>query len=71
MQTHAVRSRRRLPAAALLLTACAVAGPALHAQGGQPAVAFVPVTDAMLQAPSPDDWLMWRRTLDGWGFRCG
>ncbi len=27
-----------------------------------------PVTDAMLQAPSPDDWLMWRRTLDGWGF---
>ena len=29
---------------------------------------FVPVTDTMLQAPSPDDWLMWRRTLDGWGF---
>lgn len=29
---------------------------------------FVPVTDAMLQAPSPDDWLMWRRTLDGWGY---
>ena len=27
-----------------------------------------PVTDAMLQAPSPDDWFMWRRTLDGWGF---
>ena len=29
---------------------------------------FVPVTDAMLQSPSDDDWLMWRRTLDGWGF---
>ena len=29
---------------------------------------FVPVTDAMLQDPSPDDWLMWRRTLDGWGY---
>ena len=29
---------------------------------------FVPVTDAMLQEPSPDDWLMWRRTLDGWGY---
>ena len=30
--------------------------------------AFVPVTDAMLQNPSPDDWLMWRRTLNGWGY---
>ena len=30
--------------------------------------AFVPVTDAMLQNPSPGDWLMWRRTLDGWGY---
>ena len=29
---------------------------------------FVPVTDAMLQSPSADDWLMWRRTLDGWGY---
>jgi PQQ-dependent dehydrogenase (methanol/ethanol family) len=30
--------------------------------------AFTPVTDAMLQAPAPEDWLMWRRTLDGWGY---
>ncbi len=29
---------------------------------------FTPVTDAMLADPSPDDWLMWRRTLDGWGY---
>ncbi|HLF11668.1 MAG TPA: PQQ-binding-like beta-propeller repeat protein, partial [Gammaproteobacteria bacterium] len=29
---------------------------------------FVPVTDAMLQAPDPADWLMWRRTLNGWGY---
>ena len=29
---------------------------------------FVPVTDAMLQDPAPEDWLMWRRTLDGWGY---
>ena len=29
---------------------------------------FVPVTDAMLQKPDPADWLMWRRTLDGWGY---
>ena len=29
---------------------------------------FVPVTDEMLQKPSPSDWLMWRRTLDSHGF---
>ena len=29
---------------------------------------FVPVTDAMLQNPAQGDWLMWRRTLDGWGY---
>ena len=29
---------------------------------------LVPVTDAMLQNPDPADWLMWRRTLDGWGY---
>ncbi len=34
----------------------------------QPARAFVPVTDAMLQDPAPGDWLMWRRTLNGWGY---
>ena len=29
---------------------------------------FKPVTDAELQNPDPDDWLMWRRTLDSWGY---
>ena len=29
---------------------------------------MVPVTDAMLQDPDPGDWLMWRRTLDSWGY---
>jgi alcohol dehydrogenase (cytochrome c) len=29
---------------------------------------FVPVTDAMLQNPDPANWLMWRRTLDSWGY---
>ena len=29
---------------------------------------FLPVTDAMLQDPAPADWLMWRRTLDSWGY---
>ena len=27
-----------------------------------------PVTDAELQDPGPDEWLMWRRTLNGWGY---
>ena len=35
---------------------------------GQSPTEFVPVTDAMLQDPAPGDWLMWRRTLDGWGY---
>jgi PQQ-dependent dehydrogenase (methanol/ethanol family) len=29
---------------------------------------FVPVTEAALLHPDPDDWLMWRRTLDLWGY---
>ena len=29
---------------------------------------FIPVTDAMLQHPAAGDWLMWRRTLDSWGY---
>ena len=29
---------------------------------------FRPVTDAMLLAPDPGDWINWRRTLDGWGY---
>lgn len=29
---------------------------------------FVPVTDTMLQNPDPANWLMWRRTLDSWGY---
>src|SRR6266542_5151008 len=27
-----------------------------------------PVTNAMLADPDPADWLMWRRTLNSWGF---
>ena len=29
---------------------------------------FPAVTDAMLQNPDPADWLMWRRTLNSWGY---
>src|SRR5438093_5487515 len=34
----------------------------------QSAARFVPVTDAMLENPDPADWLMWRRTLNSWGY---
>jgi alcohol dehydrogenase (cytochrome c) len=29
---------------------------------------LTPVTDQMLRNPSPNDWLNWRRTYDGWAF---
>ena len=33
------------------------------------AVAFAqPVTDKMLAERDPADWLMWRRTLNSWGY---
>ncbi len=35
---------------------------------GQSSPEFKPVTDAMLQDPAAEDWLMWRRTLNGWGY---
>ena len=48
-----------------------VAAAALAATGlaqAQQDAAFVPVTDAMIQQPDPEDWLSWRRTLDSWGY---
>jgi PQQ-dependent dehydrogenase (methanol/ethanol family) len=56
---------RRSPALAALSLALAAAFTA-HAQTGERP--FVPVTDAMLKSPAPGDWLMWRRTLNGWGY---
>jgi alcohol dehydrogenase (cytochrome c) len=53
-------STQRTLALAVLLVATSVAA--------QPQTEFVPVTDRMLQNPDPADWLMWRRTLDTWGF---
>lgn len=29
---------------------------------------FTPVTEQMIENPSPNDWLMWRRTQNSWGF---
>jgi alcohol dehydrogenase (cytochrome c) len=42
------------------------AAPSGLAQTGERA--YTPVTDAMLKDPAPGDWLMWRRTLNGWGY---
>ncbi len=51
---------------ASLAAAAACLGPvAVHAQSSGE---FVSVTDAMLRRPAPEDWLMWRRTLDSWGY---
>ena len=55
--------RRRSVAAVVAIVLAWIAYPA--AQTGED---FVPVTDAMLEDPAPGDWLMWRRTLDGWGY---
>jgi len=40
------------------------AGACLGQSSGHPST----VTDEMLRNPDPADWLMWRRTLDGWGY---
>ena len=61
---------RRVPGL-LVIPLVAALGGALAvpaAAQAQPESDFVPVTDAMLQDPAPGDWLMWRRTLDGWGY---
>ena len=70
-RTEGVRFRRsttvRPPStAALLLLGLALETAPVAAQA--PRAEFVPVTDAVLQDPADEDWLMWRRTLDGWGY---
>ena len=52
----------------LVTTAALVMVPAAGPTSAQVPDDFVPVTDAMLQDPADEDWLMWRRTLDGWGY---
>lgn len=50
------------------MTAMVAALSMLSAALSSPAGGFEPVTDEMLADPDPSDWLMWRRTLDAWGF---
>ena len=42
--------------------------PALIAKEDAPLSKLTPVTDEMLANPPASDWLMWRRTYNGWGF---
>ena len=58
------RATRLVGAATLVIGAVAI--PAEAQTSASPS--FTPVTDAMLQNPAPSDWLMWRRTLDSWGY---
>ena len=55
---------RRLRRAMVLAAVAIVGGLVARAQVRD----FKPVTDEMLIAPDPGDWLNWRRTLDGWGY---
>ena len=54
-----------IPSGILAATLAVATAPSILAQ--EP-VRIDPVTDAELQDPGPDEWLMWRRTLNGWGY---
>ena len=54
--------------ACLATCACAALTIATGFPGQAQVETFTPVTDAVLQNPDPADWLMWRRTLNGWGY---
>ena len=53
----------------LAVTVCAAGVVLAATPGWAQEREFAPVSDAVLQDPDPADWLNWRRTLDGWGFR--
>src|ERR1700681_3996692 len=69
-------SRRSLHSSLLATTLLAVMAAPAPAQQPPPNAAptnsagkaFKPVTAEMLLKPDPADWLMWRRTYDGWGY---
>ena len=54
--------------ACLATFACVALTVATGFSGQAQVETFTPVTDAMLENPDPADWLMWRRTLNGWGY---
>src|SRR5258708_33900215 len=63
--------RRDWKTTALFVPALLLAGASALAQAPQapnPAATMTPVTDAVLRDPPAADWLMWRRTYNGWGY---
>ena len=64
MQPGGLVSRSVLVLAIAVMTL----GPGSRTADAQPSSDFVPVTDEILQNPAPDDLLMWRRTLNSWGY---
>src|SRR2546426_2052483 len=64
-EARAVRAKGLKPT--LLVATALVLGTCLTVAVGQ-VRNFVPVTDAMLVSPGPDDWLMYSRTYDAQRF---
>src|SRR5688572_24895860 len=54
--------------AGLVAALGAVALPLAHSDAQETITRLSPVTDAMLANPPAADWLMWRRTLNSWGY---
>ncbi len=61
-------TRQILSSTALGLVSLMLASAAPAQQAADPTKNLTPVTDAMLHDPPASDWLMWRRTYDGYGF---
>jgi alcohol dehydrogenase (cytochrome c) len=62
--------KRNWKSTVLSLPIVALAGAAFaqQPQAADPIKNLTPVTDAMLRDPPAADWLMWRRTYNGWGY---
>jgi alcohol dehydrogenase (cytochrome c) len=64
MRTLSGRKSSTLGLVTLLLAGVS----AFAQQGADPTRNLTPVTDAKLRDPPASDWLMWRRTYNGWGY---
>src|SRR5258708_12087592 len=64
MLLHRYRKSSAVALASLLLAGVS----AFAQQPADPTRNLTAVTDAMLRSPPASDWLMWRRTFDGYGY---
>src|SRR5258706_12634830 len=64
MLLHRYRKSSAVALASLLLAGFS----AFAQQPADPTRNLTPVTDATLRNPPASDWLMWRRTFDGYGY---